>query len=120
MVRYKPSALSVTAVSDRENLLVMLQPNGRGDLMRKGRSCSELGASLLFDPDELRGAHLLAKKKMLATPPTVNQVVQLFEQLGGFLARRRDGEPGAKTIWRRLDPVRAAAHTLRALRERLG
>ncbi|WP_206955976.1 IS4 family transposase [Trinickia acidisoli] len=89
-------------------------------LMRKGRTCPELDASLFFDPDEIRGAHLLAKKKMPATPPTVNEVVRLIAQIGGFLGRKGDGEPGAKTIWRGLDQVHAAADTLRALREGLG
>jgi hypothetical protein len=43
-------------------------------------------------------------------------VVRLIAQLGGFLARKGDGEPGAKTIWRGLDKVQTAAQTLRALR----
>ena len=89
-------------------------------LMRKGRTCPDLDASLFFDPDEIRGAHLLAKKKVPANPPTVNEVVRLIAQLGGFLGRKSDGEPGAKTIWRGLDQVHAAAETLRALREGLG
>jgi hypothetical protein len=40
--------------------------------------------------------------------------------VGGFLGRKSDGEPGAKTIWRGLDQVHAAAETLRALRDGLG
>lgn len=89
-------------------------------LMRKGRTCPDLDASLFFDPDEIRGAHLLAKKKMPATMLTVNEVVRLIAQIGGFLGRKSDGEPGAKTIWRGLDQVLTAADTLRALREGLG
>ena len=89
-------------------------------LMRKGRTCPDLDARLFFDPDEIRGAHLLTKKKMPVTPPTVNEVVRLIAQVGGFLGRKSDGEPGAKTIWRGLDQVHAAAETLRALREGLG
>ena len=89
-------------------------------LMRKGRTCPDLAASLFFDPDEIRGAHLLTKKKMSATPPTLNEVVRMIAQVGGFLGRKSDGEPGAKTIWRGLDQVFAAAETLRALRDGLG
>jgi hypothetical protein len=89
-------------------------------LMRKGRTCPDLDARLFFDPDEIRGAHLLTKKKMPATPPTLNEVVRLIAQVGGFLGRKSDGEPGAKTIWRGLDQVHAAAETLRALRDGLG
>lgn len=89
-------------------------------LMRKGRTCPDLDASLFFDPDEIRGAHLLTKKKLPAEPPTLNDVVRLIAQVGGFLGRKGDGEPGAKTIWRGLDQVHAAAETLRALRDGLG
>lgn len=89
-------------------------------LMRKGRNCPDLDAALFFDPDEIRGAHLLNKMKMPATPPTLNEVVRLIAQIGGFLARNSDGEPGVKTIWKGLDQVHASAETLRALRDGLG
>lgn len=35
-------------------------------------------------------------------PPTLRQVVHWIAQLGGFLARKHDGEPGLKTLWRGL------------------
>lgn len=89
-------------------------------LMRIGRACPNLDAALFFDPDEIRGAHLLTKKKMPATPRTLNEVVRLISQVGGFLGRKSDGEPGVKTIWRGLNQVHAAAETLRALRDGLG
>lgn len=34
------------------------------------------------------------------TPPTVRQAVRWIAQLGGFLARKGDGEPGVTVIWR--------------------
>lgn len=34
------------------------------------------------------------------TPPTVRQVVRWIAQLGGFLGRKGDGEPGITTVWR--------------------
>lgn len=33
-------------------------------------------------------------------PPTLRQAVRWIAQLGGFLARKHDGEPGLKTLWR--------------------
>ena len=57
---------------------------------------------------------------MPSTPPTLNEIVRLVAQVGGFLGRKSDGEPGVKTIWRGLDQVMTAAETLRALREGLG
>jgi hypothetical protein len=61
-------------------------------------------------------AHL----KRSSNPPTLNEVVRLIAQVGGLLGRKRDGEPGAKTLWRGLEQVHAAAETLRALPEGLG
>jgi hypothetical protein len=68
-------------------------------LMRLGRSCPELDAQLMFEPDEWKAAYILNQKKLPDTPPTLNEVVRLVARLGGFLARKGDGEPGVKTIW---------------------
>lgn len=35
-------------------------------------------------------------------PPSLRQAVRWIAQLGGFLALRKDGEPGLKTLWRGL------------------
>jgi hypothetical protein len=35
-----------------------------------------------------------------STPPTVRQAVRWIAQLGGFLGRKQDGEPGITVIWR--------------------
>ena len=84
-------------------------------LMRMGRTCPDLDAELFFDADEIRSAYLLTEVKQPAKPK-LNQVLRLIAQLGGFLGRKGDGEPGAKAIWLRLRDVHVAAKTLRALR----
>ena len=35
----------------------------------------------------------------LRDPPTINTCIHWIAKLGGFLGRKRDGEPGVKTIW---------------------
>lgn len=85
-------------------------------LMRTGRTSPDLDAALFFDPDEIRGTYLLAKKKPPNTPPSLNEVLRLVATLGGFLARQGDGEPGVKTIWQGLQRVMDAATTLQSLR----
>ena len=85
-------------------------------LVRMGRTCPNLDAHLFFDPDEIRGAYLL--KKLRPQPnPALNEVIRLIARAGGFLGRKGDGEPGAKTLWEGLRDVRASALTLQALRE---
>ena len=68
-------------------------------LMRLGRSCPDLDAQLMFEPDEWKAAFILNQKRPPDTPPTLNEVVHLVARLGSFLARTGDGEPGVKTIW---------------------
>jgi hypothetical protein len=34
------------------------------------------------------------------SPPTLQQAVRAIAQLGGFIGRKSDGEPGVKTLWR--------------------
>ncbi len=41
------------------------------------------------------------------TVPTVGQAVRWIAQLGGFLGRKGDGRPGAKTLWRGLQQLDA-------------
>ena len=41
------------------------------------------------------------------TSPTVRQAVRWIAQLGGFLGRKSDGEPGTTTLWRGLQQLDA-------------
>lgn len=51
-----------------------------------------------------------------AEPPNLQQAMRWIAQLGGFLGRKSDGQPGVKTIWRglrRLDDIAATWQLLR-------
>ncbi|MEF9388790.1 IS4 family transposase, partial [Ralstonia solanacearum species complex bacterium KE056] len=61
-------------------------------------------------------AHLLAKKPAPKGSVTLNQMIRLVASLGGFLGRKSDGEPGAKTIWIGLQRTMDAASMIQALR----
>lgn len=84
-------------------------------LMRLGRNCPELDASVAFEPDEITAAYALNNKPAPGPDyrPTVNEVVRLVAMAGGFLARKSDGEPGAKTLWKGLQKVESFAAGLR-------
>ena len=49
-------------------------------------------------------------------PPTLREAVRMLAQLGGFLARTGDGEPGVKTLWRGLTRLEDIAATWLLLR----
>ena len=40
------------------------------------------------------------------TPPTIGEAVMMIARLGGFLARKGDGDPGAEVLWRGLSKLR--------------
>lgn len=86
-------------------------------LMRLGRTGPDLNAELLFERDEWQAAFILNKRKPPATAPTLNDVIRLVARLGGFLARKGDGEPGVKTIWLGLQRVMDCAAGVQFLRE---
>ena len=83
---------------------------------RLGRTRPELLASLSFDPDEIRAAHVLTNKPMPKELPSLNDRVRRVAMLGGILARQGDGEPGVKTLWTGLQRVTDFAAGLRFLR----
>lgn len=86
-------------------------------LMRLGRTCPDLDAALLFEQDEWQAAYILNRKKLPKTPPKLNEIVRLVAMLGGFLARKADGEPGVKTVWLGLQRVMDFATGIRFSRE---
>ena len=68
-------------------------------LVRLARAHPDLPASEVFDPVEWQAAWLLAEKAPPKKTPTAREVVRRIAMLGGFLARKGDGEPGVKTLW---------------------
>ena len=86
-------------------------------LMRLGRECPDLDASLVFETDEWMAAYILNEKVPPKKVPTVNEVVRLIASLGGFLGRKRDGEPGVKTIWQGMERVASFAAGMKFARQ---
>ena len=65
--------------------------------MRLGRTLPDLPADLLFEPDEWRAAFILNKKPVPRQTPTINTVVRLIAQRGGFLGRKHKVDPRFET-----------------------
>lgn len=86
-------------------------------LMRLGRELPDLPADLLFDVDEWQAAFILNRRKQPKDVPTLNTVVRLVAQLGGFLGRKDDGKPGAKTIWQGLREIAVFVQGVRFARQ---
>lgn len=50
-------------------------------------------------------AFILNKKPIPKQIPTLNTVVRLIAQRGGFFGRKGDGEPGVRTLWQGMHDV---------------
>jgi hypothetical protein len=81
------------------------------------RALSELPADLMFEADEWKAAFILNKKPVLKAVSERNTVLPLIAQLGGFLARKGDGEPGVKSIWPGMQDMAVFVEGLRYARQ---
>jgi transposase-like protein/transposase Tn5 family protein len=66
------------------------------------RAVPEVPCTVLLDADEWQGLYCRIHRVALAPeqPPTLRQAVRWIAQLGGFLGRKRDGEPGVSVLWK--------------------
>jgi hypothetical protein len=86
-------------------------------LMRLGRTCPELPADLIFDPLEWKSSYLLNKQSLPDGIPTINNVIRNLAMIGGFIGRKSDGEPGAKSIWKGLQRVQDCIYGIQLAKE---
>ena len=65
-----------------------------------------------FTKDEWASCYMfLNKRKPPNKPPSLKEFIVMIAQLGGFLSRKSDGDPGVKVIWRglkRLEDISAS------------
>ena len=78
-------------------------------LCKAGRETPQGLASDWLSAEEWRAlwCYMNQRTRPPRRPPSVHQAVKWIAQLGGFLARRRDGEPGPVVVWRGLQQLRA-------------
>jgi len=86
-------------------------------LMRLGRTCPGLPADLIFDPLEWKSAYRLNEQPLPSETPSLNDVLRQIAQLGGFLGRKGDGNPGAKSIWIGLGRIQDCLYGIQLARE---
>lgn len=70
-------------------------------MTRLGRQAPEPPCTVVFEDYEWKALHQYVHpaEALPAEPPPLNSMVRLVGQLGGFLGRRGDGEPGPKSLW---------------------
>jgi hypothetical protein len=69
-------------------------------LTMMGRAYPEASCEVVFEPREWQTIYTMQfHSRPPALPPPLRDMVRALAQLGGFLARTGDGEPGIKSIW---------------------
>ena len=67
----------------------------------QNRALPTESCELIFTQKEWRTIYMMKNKsKPPNKAPMLNEITRLLAQLGGFLARKHDGDPGIKNIWR--------------------
>jgi len=65
-----------------------------------GRTYPEVSCEVVFKPREWQTIYMMQyRSRPPVQPPPLRDTVRALAQLGGFLARTGDGEPGIKSIW---------------------
>jgi len=66
------------------------------------RQAPDLPCTLVLEPDEWQALYCRIHQTTQppTTPPTLAQAVRWVAQLGGFLGRKGDGQPGPTVLWR--------------------
>jgi hypothetical protein len=79
-------------------------------LTYQARRAADLPCTLALETHEWQALYGYIHKTSTppAEPPSLHQAIRWIAQLGGFLGRKHDGEPGVKVLWRgwqRLDDI---------------
>ena len=76
-------------------------------LVKLGREVPNLPCNVYFDEPEWKALVVYTTKNPIPPdePPPLGKVVRMVARLGGFLGRKRDGEPGAECLWRGFDKL---------------
>jgi hypothetical protein len=65
-----------------------------------GRAYPGVSCEVVFEPREWHTIYTMQHHcRPPQAPPVLHEMVRSLAQLGGFLARTGDGEPGIKSIW---------------------
>lgn len=76
-----------------------------------GRAVPDMPCTAVFDDDQWKAIFVFkTRKPPPPQPPSLRQMIVMVAMLGGFIARKRDGEPGTETLWiglQRMDDITA-------------
>jgi hypothetical protein len=82
-----------------------------------GRATPEVPCTVAFEDEQWKAVLVFkTRKPPPAQPPSLRQMIRIVGQLGGFLGRKADAEPGTETLWRGLQRMDDIAGAFRSFR----
>jgi hypothetical protein len=67
---------------------------------RLGREFPEISCEAIFEPAEWKSVYRIVRDETPPEkPPSLKAMVRMVAQLGGYVNRRRDDDPGPQTVW---------------------
>src|SRR6266571_7738379 len=86
-------------------------------LMMLAREMPDLSCTVYFTDEEWKALCCYTTGSPLSPkqPPSLDSATRMVGAMGGHLGRKRDGPPGAQTLWRGLQRLDPAAKVYRIL-----
>jgi hypothetical protein len=87
-------------------------------LTKLGREIPDHPCTVFFEKEEWEALVIFVTKKEPQEPPSLREATRMVANLGGFLGRKSDKDPGTQTIWlglQRLDDITWTYKTLRGM-----
>jgi len=86
-------------------------------LTKLGREIPDAPCTVFFEDAEWKALHVFVNKTLPTDDdkPTLREAVRMVAALGGFLGRKRDGEPGTTVLWRGIQRLEDITATYLAL-----
>jgi hypothetical protein len=86
-------------------------------LTKLGRETPEVPCTVFFEEAQWQAVLLfITRQPPPKEPPTLRAMILMVAQLGGFLGRKSDGQPGAKSMWLGLQRMDDLAEMWRAIK----
>lgn len=89
------------------------------EMTYRARVTPGIPCTVVLADDEWQVLYMLRHRtaQLPAQPPTLHEAVGWIAQLGGFLGRKGDGEPGVKVLWRGWTRLSIQIETYHAFRD---
>jgi hypothetical protein len=89
------------------------------EMLYHARCTPHVPCTAVVADDEWQVLYIMHHKtsKLPAAPPSLQQAVRWIAQMGGFLGRKGDGEPGVKVLWRGWTKLSIHIETSHAFRQ---